>query len=99
MYPVLGKCPICAGELTVTHLHCPSCGLTLEGQFRLARFYQLTPEQMHFLETFIRCEGRLNKMGTELNLSYPTVRGRLRDLIRALGYENKEESSSSPAHE
>nr|MBC7244889.1 DUF2089 family protein [Chloroflexota bacterium] len=83
----------------MTHLHCPSCGLTLGGQFSLARFYRLDAEQMHFLETFIRCEGKLNRVGKVLNMSYPTARGRLLDLIRALGYEDKEKFSPSPADE
>jgi hypothetical protein len=43
--------------------------------------------------TFVRCEGRFNRMEDELNLSYPTIRNRLYDIIRALGYEpGKEET-------
>jgi len=43
--------------------------------------------QVVFLETFVRCQGKLNWVGDELGLSYPTVRNRLNDLIRALGFE------------
>jgi hypothetical protein len=38
------------------------------------------------VETFIRCEGRLNRMERELGLSYPTLRSRLTDIIRAMGF-------------
>jgi hypothetical protein len=57
----------------------------------LGRFYQLTPDQLAFAEVFIKCEGKINRVGEELGLSYPTVRGRLNDLIRGLGYEVGEE--------
>ena len=86
------QCPLCNGEITVTRLYCPSCDVTLEGRFSVGRFAQLTPEQFSFIETFIRCEGKLSRMEGELNLSYPTLRSRLHEVIRALGYEpGKEE--------
>jgi hypothetical protein len=91
MYPVVGKCPVCGDTLAVTRLHCRSCDSALEGQFSLGRFYQLSPEQLAFVETFIRCEGKLTRLQDELGMSYPTARARLTDLIRALGYEVREE--------
>ncbi len=50
-------------------------------------FDRLSAEQLAFAETFIRCEGKLNRMEKELSLSYPTLRARLNELIRAMGYE------------
>jgi hypothetical protein len=44
----------------------------------------------------VRCEGKLNKVQEELGLSYPTVRNRLHDAIRALGFEISEELTVSP---
>ncbi len=96
MHEVIGRCPICGQDLTVTRLHCRSCDLTLEGHFGLGRFHRLDREQLSFLETFVRCEGKLNKVQEELGLSYPTVRNRLHDAIRALGYEISEELTVSP---
>lgn len=92
MYPVIGKCPVCGNTLAVTRLHCRSCDTALEGQFSLGRFYQLTPEQLAFVETFIRSEGKLTRVQEELNISYPTARARLTDVIRALGYEVRDEA-------
>lgn len=91
MYPVVGKCPVCGNTLSVTRLHCRSCDSALEGQFSLGRFYQLTPEQIAFVETFIRSEGKLTRVQEELGISYPTARARLTDVIRGLGYEVREE--------
>ena len=87
MYPVIGKCPVCGDTMSVARLHCRSCDSALEGQFSLGRFYQLTPEQLAFIETFIRCEGKLTRLQDELGISYPTARSRLTEVIRALGYE------------
>jgi hypothetical protein len=70
--------------------------LTLEGHFALGRFARLTGEQLQFVETFVRCEGKLNRMQEELSLSYPTVRSRLHDVIRALGYQVEEEPGMLP---
>ena len=91
MYPVVGKCPVCGDTLSVTRLHCRGCDSALEGSFSLGRFYQLTPEQLAFVETFIRCEGKLTRVQDELGMSYPTARARLSGVIQALGYEVREE--------
>jgi hypothetical protein len=82
------KCPLCGGEVLVTRLHCQDCDTTFEGRFVGGRpFERLTPEQLSFIETFVRCEGKINRMENEINLSYPTIRNRLHEVIRAMGYE------------
>ncbi len=91
MYPLIGQCPVCHDDLVVTRLHCRTCDTTLEGHFELGRLSQLTPEQLGFIETFIRCEGKITRVEQELGISYPTVRSRLHDVIRALGYDVGEE--------
>ena len=73
----------------VTRLHCPQCDTTIEGFFRPSEdpFAILNKEQMDFLFSFIRCEGRFNRLEKELNLSYPTLRNRLDEIMRTLGFE------------
>jgi hypothetical protein len=46
------------------------------------------------VETFVRCEGKITRVEAELGLSYPTIRNRLHEAIRALGYEPGEGDSS-----
>jgi hypothetical protein len=90
----LNKCPVCSEDLAITRLYCVNCNTTIEGHFNAEHtpFGHLTPEQMQFLLTFVRCEGRLNRMEDEMKLSYPTLRSRLNEIVRALGYEpGKEE--------
>ena len=99
MYPVVGKCPICGESMIVTRLYCRACDSALEGHFVLGRFYRLSAEQLGFVETFIRCEGRLNRVQQELSMSYPTARSRLAEVIRALGYEVEEVTTRLSAEE
>lgn len=87
MNPVIGQCPICNGTLNVTRLHCRDCDTNIEGHFALGRLYQLSPEQLEFVEIFLRCEGKINRVEQEIGMSYPAVRARLTDVIRSLGYE------------
>jgi hypothetical protein len=87
MRPAPTRCPICQSELEVTRLHCVSCDTSIEGHFASGHFANLTPEQVTFVFTFVRCEGKINRMEQELELSYPTIRNRLHEVIRALGYE------------
>jgi hypothetical protein len=81
------RCPLCGGEIAVTRIYCRDCDTTIEGRFVGGPFSQLTPEQLKFVEIFVRCEGKITRMEEEISLSYPTIRNRLHEIIRALGYE------------
>ena len=88
MRPLPTQCPISGGEIVVTRFYCPDSDITVEGRFYVAApFAQLTPEQVNFVEVFVRNEGKLNRMEEELGISYPTIRSRLHEVIRSLGYE------------
>ena len=80
-------CPVCDHRLTVTRLHCRNCDTTLEGHFETGRLGGLTAEQLSFVESFLYCEGKLNRMEGVLGLSYPTLRSRLSQVIEAMGFE------------
>ena len=94
-HDVISTCPVCSGELAVTRLHCRSCGTTLEGEFSVGRFGRLTREQLVLLESFLRSRGNLRDMERELGISYPTVRGRVEALVRALGFGPREGSDEA----
>lgn len=81
------RCPLCNGELSVTRIYCHDCDTTIEGRFTTGAFSQLNQEQLAFVELFVRCEGKISRMESEINLSYPTIRNRLHEIIRAMGYE------------
>lgn len=81
------RCPLCNGEITITRIYCRDCDTTIEGRFSGGVFSELTQQQLDFVEIFVRNEGKIKRMEEELNLSYPTIRNRLHEVIRTLGYE------------
>lgn len=85
-HDVIATCPVCTQELSITRLRCGSCGTTLEGDFSVGRFGRLNRDQLTLLESFLRSRGNLREMERELGISYPTVRGRVEALVRALGF-------------
>jgi len=87
MHPAPTRCPVCSSELTVARLVCSSCDTTIDGRFTGGPFAHLTAEHLDFIVTFVRCEGKINRMELELGLSYPTIRNRLHEVIRTLGFE------------
>jgi hypothetical protein len=96
---ILRSCPVCGGELAVSRLHCSACDTTIEGHFTHAAtpFGTLNNDQTQFLLAFIRCEGRFTRLEQELNLSYPTLRNRLAEILKAMGFEpDREEAPSAP---
>lgn len=88
MVPLPNRCPFGGGEIVITQFYCPETNITIDGRFSVDKpFANLSPEQLDFMETFVRCEGKLSRLEGEMGLSYPTLRNRLHDVIRALGYE------------
>lgn len=71
---------------TVTELRFSS-GTTVRGAFALNEFATLGPDELEFLRLYIRVRGNLKEVERVLGISYPTVRARFEDLLRALGYE------------
>lgn len=98
MLPLPKRCPVTGGEIVVTRFYCPDADVTVEGRFAVEQppFAQLAPEQLKFVEVFVRNEGKLNRMEDELGLSYPTIRSRLHEIIRTLGYEPGREEPIPP---
>jgi hypothetical protein len=86
MNVLLTSCPVCGDPLAVTRLHCRKCDTAIDGHFEVGRLGRLTPEQVNFVEAFVRCEGKLNRMEREVGLSYPTLRARLSEIIRQMGF-------------
>ena len=99
MKPSLNKCPVCGDNLLVTRYHCDTCDTVIEGRFENSDFPGLNAEQIEFVKTFVRCEGKINRMEGELNLSYPTIRNRLHETIRAMGYEPGKDESPDVSEE
>lgn len=92
-YQLPTQCPVCSGTLEITRVRCLNCETTLEGHFNQGRFANLAPQQWHFIETFIRCKGKIKDVEVALDISYPTVVARLNDVVRALGFDSAEDAA------
>ncbi|MGC8611653.1 MAG: DUF2089 domain-containing protein [Athalassotoga sp.] len=92
---VVSKCPYCGHKMDVVALKCPVCGTGVTGQFVLDEFFNLSEEQMKFVKIFLKHKGNLSEVQKELDISYPTARNRLNEIVRTLGYDVEEEPKES----
>jgi len=86
------ECPSCNSQLKVKSLHCDHCGTSIDGLFDLPLTAKLNQDEQQFILNFIKFSGSLKDMAKHLNLSYPSVRNLLDDLIEKL---NKLENTST----
>jgi len=90
---VVTGCPRCGGRLQVRELACSECRITVRGDFEPCEFCALPEDQLAFLRLFVSRRGNLREVERELGISYPTVRARLDDLLRALGHPTEAPSA------
>ncbi len=92
--PVLSTCPVCKHELRVERLHCDHCHTAIEGSFTLSKFNYLETDKLYFIEIFIKNRGNIKAIEKELNISYPTVKKMLDEVIVGLGYSITEDDDT-----
>jgi len=80
------KCSVCGGEMVVRELECPACDVTVRGRFETCAFCTLSGEQLELIKIFLKSRGNIKEVERELGISYPTVRARLDEIVRALGF-------------
>lgn len=95
-HPVPARDPVSGGPLVITELEGLDTGITIRGRFEMPRFAQLSGDQARFLETFLRCRGMLNSVEKELGISYPTARGRLDAVLKALDLTPRADDLPTP---
>ncbi len=88
-------CPACARPMHPKVLEC-ACGVRVEGPIAANEFTSLSPEQLHLLRIFIKCEGRIRDMEAALGISYPTVKTRIRELKDTLEIIDDETTENTP---
>jgi len=58
-------------------MSCPSCAVSLEGEFDVSPLGRLTPNDQAFVIAFVRHHGSIKKMEALFEVSYPTIKNRL----------------------
>lgn len=79
---IIEACPTCGGPLAITEVRCESCGTEVHSHYQPCPFCRLTPEQMSFILLFVQSRGNLSEVEKALGVSYPTIRGKLDEIIR-----------------
>ena len=90
-----GNCPFCGGRVEVSAFACSNCEAVVEGRFTPNKLAALDAEQAEFVLAFVRRRGNIKELERELGVSYPTVRGRLDGVIRALGFKVAEDAAAA----
>lgn len=85
---LIHDCPACGTKLKITTLQCKNCGMELRNDFELSSFDALSEEQIDFLICFLKQRGNMSLVQGELNISYPTAKKRLDDLLVALNLKD-----------
>ncbi|MDR1171887.1 MAG: DUF2089 domain-containing protein [Bacteroidales bacterium] len=80
-------CPSCQSQLKVKSLKCENCQTEVAGLYDLPLLARLSLDDQQFILQFVKCSGSLKDMAKYLNLSYPTVRNLLDDIIERLKKE------------
>lgn len=77
-------CPSCTTALQVAELSCSNCHTKVSGKFNLPVLTQLSQEDQEFILQFFLHSGSLKQMALQMNISYPTLRNKLDDMIEAV---------------
>lgn len=77
-------CPSCTNELVVEKLICNSCETQVVGNYKLPLFLKLTNDEQEFIMQFFINSGSLKDMSKQMDVSYPTMRNRVDDLINKI---------------
>lgn len=78
------QCLNCDSSLTAAKLHCDTCQVSYVGNFSLPRLARLPAGQQHLAEQLVLAAGNLKLMAANLEVSYPTLRKRLDELVETL---------------
>ncbi len=86
------RCPSCGELLKITELTCEKCKTIVKGTYPLNKFLTLDPQEEEFLLVFLLSKGNLKEVQERLDISYPTAKNRLEELLVSLGLkETKKE--------
>ena len=91
---VIPHCPVCDNELIITRLNYDKCNIEISGEFSLSRLSLLTKEQLKFVEIFLKNSGSIKAIEKDLNISYPTVKKLLNEVLQELGYDVNDQNDN-----
>ena len=70
---------------------CPSCATQVNGDYELPTLLKLNREEQEFVLNFFLSSGSIKEMAKQADLSYPTMRNKMDDLIDKIKTLKKEQ--------
>ncbi len=96
--PLPTRDPFGGGELVVTRLESQVTGVSIEGRFSLGWLGRLTPDQIDLVGLLLARRNNLQRLASDLGISYNTARNRFEEIVVAIGAAAEAETfSNSPA--
>lgn len=80
------SCPVCGEPVHVTRITCQHCETELSGRFQPCEFCGLTDDDRDLLREFLASRGNIKHLSRHLDVSYPTARTRLDEVLVGLGF-------------
>ena len=84
---IVNRCPVCHDEMLISELTCKSCGTIIKGTFKLPLDIRLSTEDLHLLLLIVKHMANLSLVAKEMGISYPTLKNKMLELKRRLGFE------------
>jgi hypothetical protein len=97
MRKILEACPTCGGPLIIAEVRCERCATEVRSHYQPCPFCRLSPEQMNFALLFVQSRGNLSEVEKALGVSYPTIRGKLEEIIRTVVAAHPSGPAPAPA--
>ncbi|MDO4728768.1 MAG: DUF2089 family protein [Bacteroidota bacterium] len=83
-------CPSCESSLKVSRMRCATCETEVSGEYELPLYLKLNREEQAFILNFFLSSGSIKEMAKQAELSYPTMRNKMDDLIEKIKQLNQE---------
>ena len=77
-------CPSCEKALNVSQMKCSHCETTVNGNYDLPLYLKLARDEQDFILQFFISSGSIKEMAKQAELSYPTMRNKMDDLIEKI---------------
>jgi hypothetical protein len=78
------RCPDCNKPMMPIACKCSICGIRMEGNFTVSILSQLPPDDQALVIAFMHSFGSIKKIQDLLDVSYPTARARIAEVIKRL---------------
>lgn len=77
-------CPSCDQKLNVSQMKCPECATEVNGNYELPVLLKLNRDEQDFVLNFFLSSGSIKEIAKQSELSYPTMRNKMDDLIEKI---------------